>query len=288
MKVSFKKNVRRYLSLIVGIALLAFAFNVFMVPNTFVAGGITGVALIMNKIYNVDVPIFILIINVFLLILCFISLGREEGFKALVGSIIYPVVIKLSIPLINSLNIASLDVLLQAVIGGLLAGIGLGLIFREGLSTGGTDIINTIQNKYLKIGIGNAMLITDAIIVVCGGLIFGIEAMAYSVIAAIIINTLSTKTMLDVNDHKTFYIRTNKVDEVKEYLIKGLKYDVTLFDVVGGFKKKQGKMLMTVVKDGEYYKIKNGILEIDPGAFITITNSYETANSNEKLRSKDK
>jgi len=284
MKLKISTNIKRYLNFLIGTALVAIAYNVFLVQNNLVAGGVGGLAIVMNEIYGIETSTFILCTNIFLILLSFITLGKQATLKAILGSLLYPVFVKLTLPLINFIDLSSLDLLFKAVIGGLLTGVGLGMVFKEGFNTGGSNIINMILSKYLKMNIGSAILITDTLIVIYGGLIFGIELMAYSIIAVILVSAFSTKTMLDLNDHKTFYIRTSKIEDVKKYLIEGLKYDVTLFDVIGAYKNEKGKMIMVVVKDMDYYKIKNGILEIDSNAFITITNSYETANSNRNIR----
>jgi len=284
VKLNYKKNIKRYLNLMFGIFLLSLAFNLFFVSNNLVAGGVSGLGIIINEIYGVDIPVFILITNIVILLISFMALGKKQTIPSILGTLLFPLFIWSTSYLVKYINLAELDIFIQSIIGGIMSGVGLGLIFKEGLNTGGTDNINIIANQYANIGIGNAMLITDLFIVVSGGIIFGLELMAYSIISTLIITMLATKTMLALNDHKTFYIRTNQVDEVKEYLVEGLKYDTTVFNVVGGYKKEKGKMIMTVVKDGDYYKIRKGILEIDSKAFITITNSYETSNSNKSIR----
>ena len=284
MKQNIQKNINRYTKFIFGLILLALSYNTFLVQNNLVAGGVGGLAIAINKLHNISIPTFILIANIILIIISFASLGKESTIKTILGSLLYPIFIQITMPLAKMINIPELDILFKAIIGGLLSGIGLGIIFKEGFTTGGSDIINMIISRWLKVDIGTAIILTDGIIIVIGGFFFGIETFVYSLIAVVLVSTFSNKTMLDLFNHKTFYIRTVKVKEVKDYLINVLKYDITIFDVTGAYKKEKGKMIMAVVKDIDYYKIKNGILTIDEHAFITITNSYETANSNQNTR----
>lgn len=104
--------------------------------------------------------------------------------------------------------------------------------------------------------------------------------MMYSIIALLLISSLSNKTMLKINNNKVFYIETNRYNKVVRYLTKELKYDITIFEVKGGFSNQKNKMILCSVKRLDYYKVKTGLLMIDPDIFITITENYELLNEN--------
>src|SRR5699024_1917663 len=128
------------------------------------------------------------------------------------GSILFPVFISLTENISQRITF-DLDILILAVLGGALSGIGYGLIFRNNFTTGGTDILNQIAEKYLKIPMGRSILMVDGPIVVLGLMVFGLEQTIYSLIVLILISTLSNRTMFELNKNRVLYIQTDKVKE---------------------------------------------------------------------------
>ena len=178
-----------------------------------------------------------------------------------------------------------LDILILAVLGGALSGIGYGLIFRNNFTTGGTDILNQIAEKYLKIPMGKSILMVDGPIVVLGLMVFGLEQTIYSLIVLILISTLSNRTMFELNKNRVLYIQTDKVKEIQDYLSQNFYYDTTIMNMIGGYTHKKKKMILCTVSQKDYYQIKEGILLIDSESFITVTKAYEQKNANKRLRS---
>ena len=178
-----------------------------------------------------------------------------------------------------------LDILILAVLGGALSGIGYGLIFRNNFTTGGTDILNQIAEKYLKIPMGKSILMVDGPIVVLGLMVFGLEQTIYSLIVLILISTLSNRTMFELNKNRVLYIQTDKVKEIQDYLSQNFYYDTTIMNMTGGYTHKKKKMILCTVSQKDYYQIKEGILLIDSESFITVTKAYEQKNANKRLRS---
>ena len=154
-------------------------------------------------------------------------------------------------------------------------GFGAGLVFKAGFTTGGTDIINQIISKYFKTSLGKSMLFSDGLIVLCSGLFFGINSMLYSVIILYIISLMSDRVVLGTSDSKMFYIVTKKDEEVKEFILKYLNHGVTIFKGKGGYSKNNENVLMAVLPTKDYYRLKEGINEIDKDAFFIVTDSYE-------------
>lgn len=157
----------------------------------------------------------------------------------------------------------------------MLYGFGAGLVFKAGFTTGGTDIINQIISKYFKTSLGKSMLFSDGLIVLCSGLFFGINSMLYSVIILYIISLMSDRVVLGTSDNKMFYIVTKKDEEVKEFILKYLNHGVTIFKGKGGYSKNNENVLMAVLPTKDYYRLKEGINEIDKDAFFIVTDSYE-------------
>ena len=157
----------------------------------------------------------------------------------------------------------------------MLHGFGLGLVFKAGFTIGGTDIVNQIISKYAKLSMGKCMLISDGLIILASGFFFGLNSMLYSIIILYIMSIMSDKVVLGISDNKVFYIITDKDEEIKTYIMDYLKHGVTIFDVKSGYKNKNDNVLMTVLPTKDYYRLREGIKEIDDNAFFIVTDSYE-------------
>ena len=270
-----KSLVKRIIEFVLGCFVVAFSYNIFIAPNSIVPGGVGGIAIILNKLFNVDYAIIIFILNIFLLLLSLILLGKEKTKASILGSILFPIFVRLTENLNVWLQIDTSRVLLSSICGGLLFGFGAGLIFRAGFTTGGTDIINQILSKYLKITLGKSMLLSDGLIVLVSVFFFGINHMLYSILTLYIISLISDRVVLGISDSKMFLIVTEKDEEVKDYIIKKLGHTVTIFKGKGGYKREKDDVLMAILPTKDYYFLRDGIKKIDKEAFFIITETYE-------------
>ena len=273
--IKHKIKIKELIEFIIGCFLVALAFNLFMSPNNLVAGGVSGFSLILKHFFGLNPSTIISIANVFLIILSFLVLGKEKTKATILGSILFPVFVSLTEHLSTYISFKESEMILIAVFGGVLQGIGAGLIFRAGYSTGGTDILNMIVSKIFKISLGNSMFFTDGTIIVIGAFVFGFNHLMYSLIILYLISTLTDKVVLGISDSKAFYIITSKEKEVKDFVINELKHGVTEFNAKGGFNSENQTVLMSVVPTREYYKLKEGIHNIDKNAFFVAMDSYE-------------
>lgn len=270
-----KSRLKRYFQLCFGLFLVALAFNLFLAPNNIVSGGVSGVSLIIKHIFGIDPSLFILITSVVLLMISYFTLGKEKTMGSILGSLLFPLFVKLTAPLAVYLDISGSQLLLSAIFGGVLNGFGAGLVFKAGFTTGGTDIINQIISKFAKISIGKSMLMSDGLIVLSGVFIFGPTKLMYALIVLYIISIMSDKVILGISDSKAFYIITDKEQEVKEFILKYLNHGVTILSAKGGYTKEKQNVLMAVIPTKEYFKLKEGIHEIDIDAFFVVTDAYE-------------
>lgn len=264
---------KRYITLLIGLFLYAFAYNLFLKPNSIVAGDVDGIANIFKEMINPNLLITILCI--ILLILSFPLLGVKTTIGSIIGTLVFPIFVTLTSDISSYIIIDSDDLLLVAVVAGVIRGVGYGLTFKMGFTTGGTDILNQIVAKYMHTSIGNAMLIVDGSIVLVGGFVFGWTNMLYAIIVLYILSIITDKIMLGISKSKAFYIITSEEDKVKDYIMNKLGHGVTIFPVKGGYTKEKQKMLMCVIPTREYYKLKEGISEIDNESFFVITDAYE-------------
>lgn len=276
MKNLEKKNyIKRLIQFIIGCFIVSVAYNIFIVDNKIVPGGVGGIAVIVNNLFGIENTITIIVLNIILLVLSFFLLGTEKTRKSILGTILFPLFIKLTENFNVWLEIDNTNILLSVFIGGILYGIGAGLVFKAGFTTGGTDILNQIISKYAKISIGKSMLISDGTIVLSSAIFFGLDIMLYSVVILYIISYISDRIILGISDNKMFYIITDKDEEIKGFILNKLKHGVTVFKAKGGYKKIKGNVLMTVLPTKDYYTLRTGIKEIDKTAFFIVTDSYE-------------
>lgn len=274
----------KYINLIIGILLVSIAFNLFLSPNDLAAGGIGGLSLVYQSIYGGNASTFILVANIVLIIASYFLLGWEQTSRTIVGSLLFPLFVNLTANITKYIDIKDADLFIKAIFGGVLSGYGYGLIFKHGFTSGGTDIIDQIVTKYYKIPLSTSIIIVDGLIVILGGIVFGLERMIYSIIVLTLISIYSNKLMVGMNNYKTFYITTSKEKEIKDYLLNTYNYNVTVLEGKGGYTKEKREILMCVIKTMDYYIIEKGLKMIDPNIFVIISNSYEAINhGNKKL-----
>ena len=276
MKMSFyKKNWKRYGQFFLGCVIVALSYNLFIAPNSIVPGGVGGIAVIVNNLFGIENSLTILILNIFLLILSYFLLGKEKTRATLLGSLLFPLLIKGTEYLSVWIVFDTSKVLLMTMVGGIVFGTGAGLIFKAGFTTGGTDIINQIISKYGKISMGKSMLLSDGIIVLSSGVFFGLTSMLYSILVLYMISLMADRIVLGISNNKMFYIITNKEDEIKKHILDELKLGATIIKAKGGMKENQKNVIMTILPTKNFYILKNGIEEIDKDAFFIVTDAYE-------------
>ena len=274
------QKIKKYGNVFIGLFFIAISYNLFFSPYQFDTGGISGLAIVIKQLFTIEESLFILIMNIILLILSYVILGKELIKNTLLGSLCLPLLIRFTKGINTIIVITELEPILISLLGGALSGVGYGMLFKNNYTSGGTDILNQIALKKFKIPVGRSMIYIDGMIVLLGCFVFGIESFIYSIIALLIMSNVSNKTMLGINKNKVFYIQTTKCAEVESYLTKDLKYDITIFNTEGGFLKKPQKLILCSIKTSDYYKVKTGLEMIDPKIFITITENYELLNEN--------
>lgn len=270
-----KTKFKRYSVFLIGLLIVAVAFNILILPLNIIYG-ISGVGVIFKYIFNTDPSLVIFIGSALLLILSFVLLGVEDTKHTILGSLLYPVFVKITEPLIQYIELGNPNSLILTIFGAVTTGFGLGLIFKSGFTTGGTDILNAIVSRYFKMSLGNAMFLTDGFIIICGVFVFGWETVMYSLIALYIISIMTDKVVLGISQSKAFYIVTSEPDNIREFILKNISHGVTVIDARGGYTNDRQKMLLCVVPTNAYFKLKEGIHYIDKDAFFVVTDAYET------------
>ncbi len=269
-----KTRLIRYSQFIIGLLLVSVAFNAFILPNDIVYG-VSGIGVILNKTLNISPSLVILIGGIALLILSFIVLGKEKTKNSIVGSLLYPVFVELTSWIVKYIDLGSTETVVVVLFGAVISGVGFGLIFKSGFTTGGTDILNQIVSEKAKVSIGKSMIFTDGVIIVSSLFLFGWQKFIYSIINMYIISVMTDKVILGISSSKTFYIITEKEDEVKKFILDYLSHGITVLEARGGYTNSKQKVIMCTIPTKEYFKAKEGIHAIDKEAFFIVTDAYE-------------
>ena len=276
MKIKINEKLMNYLVVIFGTLLGAFAYNVFFLKYNIVCFGISGLSIVLKE-YGVDPNLFITICFIGLLLISFILLGYEKTKNSIFGSIMFPICVYLTAPLMNVIDLSGIELVVIAVIGAVISGFGYGLIYKYGFTTGGTDIINQILSKYLKTSIGTSMIFVDGIVVLSSKLVFGWETLMCGLIVLYIVSYMTDKVILGVSSSKAFYIVTEKEEEIRQLLLELNSGGVTLIDAHGGYTDKKKKLLFCVIPSKDYYVVKEALNKIDKNLFFLVTDAYEVS-----------
>lgn len=268
-------KIRSFLIIIIGTMISAVAFNIFFSPYHIVSGGLSGIAVLLNYLFNFDEALVIFILSVILFIVGFLFLNKEEMLKSFLGSILFPLFIYLSNLILVKLNLQIDNRLLASIIGGVMFGFGLGIIYKEGYTTGGVDILTKIFNKYFHISFGVLTFLIDLVITFMGCIVFGLETFIYSGISIYVYSVMIDKVILGLSGNKSFYIITDKPNKVKKFIMEDLKHGVTILKGKGAYTGEERYILFVVIPTRDYYKLKDGLRNIDSKAFFVVSNSYE-------------
>lgn len=255
---------------------MALAFNLFLLPHNIMCG-VSGMGVLAKSAFNLDPSLVILCLNILFLILSFIFLGKESTANTILGSILYPIMIKLTEFIPNLIKLGELEPIVEVACGAALLGFGLGFVFKAGFTTGGVDILNQIVSKYGKMNIGTSMFYTDGLIIALSLVAFDLSTLVYSVINLFIVSTMTDKVVLGISQSKALYIITEHETSIKKYIMETLAHGVTVLDGRGGYTGNYKKVIMCIVPTSHYYLLKDNIKKIDPEAFFVTTDAYEVS-----------
>ena len=279
-----KKNIfSRYIMLLSGCLIVAFSFNLFFLRYNIVCFGVSGVSIVLAE-FGIPPSTFIMITNIILLVISYFFLGVNDTKGQIVGSLIYPLFVSLTAYITNMINLGSLEMIVIAVMGGVLAGVGYGLIYKSGYGTGGTDIIGNMIVKYSKISMGNAMMFINISIITLGKVVFSWKTVMYAVVVAYLISMFTDKILLGISNSKAFYIVVDKSkdDIVRDFLTSLNGVGSTVIDAHGGYSNDKQTLILAVAPTKMYFLIKEGLKEIDKNIFYLVCDSYEVSSRRNK------
>lgn len=271
-----RKNIKVYIKVVLGLVLSALSFDLFLSPIKIVVGGTNGLSILVGEILNISPSTLLTIFYILMIFVNLIFYGINDTKKLLFCSLLYPTFVKLFECLPNIIVLDYSNKLLHYLIFAIIYGVGCGLTFKEGFLGGGLDVVKKIISDKLKMPMGKAIFIVDAILVISGGFIFGLKSIMYAIIILYISSNVTDRIILGVSNKKMFYIMTKKPESVRKCIQDTLHSGITQIEAVGGYKDTKYHVLMTVISTHDYVKLKKYINEIDERAFYIITDSYYT------------
>ena len=259
--------------IIVALACMVMAFNTsyFFIGNKLAQGGVSGLSLIIHYLSNIDMSYLYFALNIPLIILAYIFLGKNFLLKTLFATFVLSVFLKIFASFSEPLE----DILLAAIFGGAINGIAIGIVFYAGGSTGGIDIIAKIINKYTGIPISRILLTTDFIVLSMVAVMFGKVIFMYTLISLVISSKMIDIIQVGIYSAKGVTIITTKEDEIRKRIMEDTGRGITLIDARGGYTQKEVGMLYCVVGQYQLIKGKTIVKEVDPSAFMIVADVHE-------------
>lgn len=255
--------------IIIGSAIVSFAFNLFLIPHEIMSSGISGLSIIFSMLTSINTGVFNFLLNFPLLVLGYFKLGR----KFILYTILSVITISLTLYLIPVVPLAKSPIL-SSIFGGAIAGLGIGIIFRSSGSSGGFDIIGMLLTRRKDFPMGTLLFAMNSIVILLSGFLFSWDAALNTLVSIYALGKVIDK----VHTHHvklTLMIITRKGEEVKQHLLKNVYRGVTVVDSVGGYSNEKSNVIITVISRYELTEVKTLIEEIDPDAFVNITETLE-------------
>ncbi|MBQ6367217.1 MAG: YitT family protein [Erysipelotrichaceae bacterium] len=268
-----KEIVKTLLALLAGNLLLAFSVSAFVLPYDILSGGVAGIAVLVKPFTSISENTIITVLVISLFLVGWAFLGKKFAVTTIMSSILYPAYLLL---LDNHLQPVEVDPLLASVFGGLIAGAGIGLVMKVGASTGGMDIPPLILQKYLGFDLGKSVMAIDALTVIAGLWIYDLQHVLIGLIYVYASGIMISKALtFGLVESMSVQIITEKNEELLPLIQEKMERGVTLIHAEGGYLHQQNNVLLVVISKHQYQSLVNLIREIDPSAFVIISDVKE-------------
>ena len=269
--------IKDYILITIGVLFVTIGVYFFKFPNNFATGGVTGLAMILSDAFSfkISAATIVLILNVILLIVGYIFLGKKFGNRTLYGSLLFSLSLSALEILVPMQGPITQEPLLELAFAVMFPALGSAILFNIGASTGGTDVVAMLLKKYTHLDIGKSLLITDFLLTVAGFTVFSVTTVLMSLLGLLIKSTLVDSIIESINLNKYFTIITKYPKEICDYITKNIHRSATVMDGKGAFTGEDRKIILTVMSRSQAVQLRTYVKEVDPEAFILITNTSE-------------
>lgn len=270
-----KQIIKEYFFIAIGSFFVSVGVYYFMVPENLATGGISGLSIVLSNYISIPISIINFSLNLVLFIMGFIFLGKEFGGKTIFSVVFISLFMYLMETFFPVLTPVTDEILLNLICGIVLSAIGLSIVFNQNASTGGTDIVAKILNKYFNMDMGKGLMTADVIVVALAFFTYGVQT---GIVGAFgwFLNGVVVNYFLDGFSVKNeVVIISHKHDEIKEYIFDKLDRGVTLYKAEGGYTNEEKDIIVTILDRKEYYILKKQLKTIDPNVFVTVRTVQE-------------
>lgn len=271
-KLNFMEIMKETGILTVAVAIIAAAVYFFLVPSHASVSSISGLGIVLSNFVPLPLSAITMILNVVLLLIGFVTCGKEFGIKTVYTSIMLPLFLGLFevvFPEAGSMTDSQeLDVLCYILV----VSVGLSILFNRNASSGGLDIVAKIMNKYLHIELGRAMSLSGMCVALSAALVYDKKTVVLSVLGTYFNGIILDHFIFDQNRKRRVCIITGKEEELRQFIIQDLHSGATVYEAIGAYNLEKHNEIITIVDKSEYQKLMKFINEIDPKAFITVYN----------------
>lgn len=260
--------------ILLGNAVLAFGIAAFILPSGFLSGGATGIALLIQQVFSLPVVVTVWVINIAMLLLGWATLGKGFVFTTVLSSICYPLFLDLFQRFLAG-RVLTDDPLLSALFAGLLVGVGVGLVLRMGASSGGMDIPPLVLNKYTGISVSIFLYAFDTVILLFQAFFSDLEKLLYSILITLLTSLVINKVMLIGKSQVQVMIISQKYREINQAIQTTLDRGSTFLQSVTGHLQKEQLVVLSILSPRELPALNRLVSQIDPMAFMTVTQVNE-------------
>ena len=280
-----KTMIWTYIKIMFALTILGVGINMFLGPHHIAAGGVSGLGILLESALGFDRAMVILVLNIIMLVLALVFLGKKPFFKVLFGSLVFPLIIAV-VPEMMVTSDRLLSVIFgsaifgSAIFGSAIFALGVAILYKNNSSSGGTTIPPLIFKKYFHLNTSIGLLVTDAFVVSLNLFIFGFEEFLYAILSIVITSIVMSYIETGMNRKKSIMVMSEtSIEEIRQRLSAEIGRGLTLLEAKGGYNRKSKEVLLIVVTDQEFSRVKPLIEEIDPTAFVIVSSVAEVTGS---------
>lgn len=270
-----KSKLKNFSLLTISTLIMAVGIYFFKFANNFTFGGITGIAVLVAKFFPISASDFSFVVNILLLIIGWIVLGKRFAEKTAYSTILLSVSLSLLERIYPMSHPLTNEPLLELIFAILLPALGSAILFNIGASSGGTDVIAMILKKYTSVDIGKGLMISDLIFTLAGFLVFNVKTGLYSLFGLIMRSALIDNFIESFNRSKYFHVVTSNATCICDFIQNDLQRGATIVNATGAFTGDDKYIILTVLSPSQAVKLRNFIKEHDPKAFLLVSNTSE-------------
>ena len=280
-----KSRIGNPVMIVAGCALIGLAYSLFLIPHHFVAGGVSGVAIIINYFFGaLPVGVSIIVLNIPIFLFGLRTMGKKYVLHSLVGMVLSSVMIDLFSRVLK-VQPATDNPILACIYGGIMLGVGLGFVFRGRASTGGSDIVGMILSKYTGMSLGFGIMVTDFLVISASGFAFkNLEAPLYGYIVLFLSTKVIDMVLEGWSFSKLVIITSMRTEEIADFILHRLDRSGTALRSRSLYLNREGEIILTVIHRRQLQELREFVRDIDPEAFVIINDTYDVLGKGFKTR----